>query len=119
MNTPIINPWMFYFMGISDSLKEFSLAASFFLGIPSAILLFLSIGEYDSDNTRRYCIRCIYIALCLVALNIVLPSQRTLIYMTVAQNITYENLDKTSNTVDKLTEYIIQTVGKMENNKKG
>ena len=50
-----------------------------------------------------------------MTLFIIVPSKDTITYMVVAQNVTYENIDKAKISADKLVDYIIDKVDKLDN----
>jgi hypothetical protein len=100
MGTPIIHPIWIYLMGTVDGILIATGVLSFF-GIAGTIgcRILLSAADLDVEETLR--VRSLYrFALCItipvVLITTFTPTKETIIQMVVAQNVTYERLDKLS-----------------------
>ena len=116
MSEPIISPWIFYFIDTWGKAYELICMA-----IPVVLLLMFFatiIGTVDCrgfnveelPRLTRFLRYGSIIALILVVLVVVLPSQSTVVKMLVAQQVTKQNIHIATETVDKLIDHIIQKV---------
>lgn len=119
----IINPWIFYLIDVLSSLKECS-------AIVAGIALFASIGMgvvtliariesyYDNDfvcsvSPLIKALKKLLIVVCIGAgVYTVTPSEETMYNMLVAQNVTYENVDKATEAIKDGVDYIFKKLGK-------
>lgn len=119
----IINPWIFYLIDVLSSLKGITLTAI-------VITLFGSIGlgTYIVVHQSCYCygeedrhlitkltkiLKKVLIVLCIITgVYTVTPSEETMYKMLVAQNVTYENVDKATKTIKDGVDYIFKKLGK-------
>lgn len=119
----VVNPMLFYWFSVSDTVKALTIVAAIILIIVCLIFLFIGafhIGEAlnygggeDSDNYKvgvkflnwvRKCIVPLVIALVLFAF---IPSEKTLYKMMVANVATYENIDLTAETIEDAFDHVI------------
>lgn len=121
----IINPWIFYLIEVLKGLKEVSVVAIFM-----TIIMLICIGIatlwlrsedsfYRSDNnasTIKALIRVLKklsIVVCITtSVFIVTPSEETMYKMLVAQYVTYENVDKATESIKEGVDYIFKKLNK-------
>lgn len=96
---PIINPWLFYFVGVADAIRIFfavvggSCIAVFWLCASYAM------AEPKTDINKKLLI-VLLIALVVSTLGFILvPSSDTLVKMAVAENVTYDAVDAAKDVV--------------------
>lgn len=106
--TPVINPWVFYLISTSESLK----IVMIILAVVSAFITFLicfqaayNLIEYgnDDEDYQKYkpFVKPSLIIFCIcVLLSVGLPTERTITKMIVAQNVTHERVEVVSDTVE-------------------
>lgn len=119
----IINPWIFYLIDVLSSLKENS-------AIVAGVALFISIGvgvvtvitkieSYCDDDYARFtaplikALKKLLIVVCIsFGVYTITPSEGTMYKMLVAQYVTYENVDKATETIKDGVDYIFKKLGK-------
>lgn len=104
--TPVISPWVFYWMPVCDNLSLISVILFFSL---SLIVLIASCvwcgnihyGENDPDVRMSKSIlkKLMPFAVIFGLLSCFIPSEKTLTKMILAQNVTYERVETVSDTV--------------------
>ena len=98
--TYIINPWMFYLISLSDTLK-------WAFGIFAIIAIIVSFLMYDDTKVklakRFFIASCISLVICLF-----LPSKDTCYKMLIASQVTTENIENAKETVKDVADYIIE-----------
>lgn len=121
--THVINPVLFYWYSVSDTVKALTIVAAIILIIVCLVFLFIGafhIGEAlnygGSENSNGYkvgvkflnwarkCSIPLVIALVLFAF---IPSEKTLYKMMVANVATYENIDLTAETIEDAFDHVI------------
>lgn len=121
--THVINPVLFYWCSVSDTVKALTIVATIILIIVCLVFLFIGafhIGEAlnygGSENSNGYkvgvkflnwarkCSIPLVIALVLFAF---IPSEKTLYKMMVANVATYENIDLTAETIEDAFDHVI------------
>ena len=105
--TPVINPWLFYWMPVADTVWILSLFALIISTAVVAITWFSSMMELECEceETELYK-KLIKLKtkftvgiVVSVLLLIFIPSEKTITKMIVAQNVTYERVEVVSDTV--------------------
>ena len=105
--TPIINPWIFYWIGVVDILKNvaFTLCLLSLIPLTGSIICFTE-GETGRAKWLGKCgIACTLMSTLLFTF---VPSEETLTKMLLAQNVTYERVEVATNTVRDVYEDIIE-----------
>lgn len=97
--TYIINPWMFYLISLSDTLKWTT-------GI-LAIIAFIGI-LFFWDEKYKYVKRCFIVGCISLAVCLFLPSKDTCYKMLIASQVTTENIENAKETVKDVADYIIE-----------
>lgn len=121
----IINPWIFYLIDVLNGLKEVSVVA-IFMTIVMLICIGIAIAFFKSDDSFyrsddnadiiraliRVSKRLLIVACITTSVFVVTPSEETMYKMLVAQYVTYENVDKATETIKDGVDYIFKKLGK-------
>lgn len=121
--THVINPMLFYWCSVSDTVKALAIIVAIMLIVICLVFLFIGafhIGETlnygGGENSNGYkvgvkflnwarkCSIPLAIALVLFAF---IPSEKTLYKMMVANVATYENIDLTAETIEDAFDHVI------------
>lgn len=105
--TPIINPWIFYWMSVVDNIGVASVTAF----IASTILLFVYclFGFVTGDNMeKRFVVLLLVVMLFSGLLSLFVPTSETITKMLLAQNVTYERVEVAADTVQSVYEDIME-----------
>ncbi len=121
--THVINPMLFYWCSVSDTVKALAIIAAIMLIIVCLVFLFVGafhIGEAfnygggeDSDDYKvgvkflNWAQKCIVPLVILLMLSIFIPSEKTIYKMMVANIATYENIDLTAETIEDAFDSVI------------
>lgn len=120
---PIINPWIFYLIDVLSTLKYNSeiitgVATFVLCGTGFVAMLAKSESHHDNDSARlaALTIKTFKKALIVVCVSVgiytVIPSETTMYKMLVAQNVTYENVDKAQEEIKETVDYIFKKLGR-------
>ena len=124
----IINPWIFYLIDVLSSLKGITLTAIVItlfgsIGLGTYIVVCQSCycyGEEDRHLITKLTkiLKKVLIVLCIITgVYTVTPSEETMYKMLVAQNVTYENVDKATEAIKDGVDYIFKKLGKEDKKK--
>lgn len=124
----IINPWIFYLIDVLSSLKGITLTAIVItlfgsIGLGTYIVVYQSCdccGEEDRHLITKLTkiLKKVLIVLCIITgVYTVTPSEETMYKMLVAQNVTYENVDKATEAIKDGVDYIFKKLGKEDKKK--
>lgn len=120
MTNAIVNPWFFYWMSVCGTLDIVCSVVTFFgwTGIVLAVIMWTCLtcgGQYD-DETAVFMMKCCKKGLVPVILAtlaaIFVPSETTLMQMTVASYVTPENVSNAYQIVLDVTNDLLGIVGK-------
>ena len=95
----IINPWIFYLISLSDTLKW----ATGILAIIAFIGVWIFYDEKNKYAKRCFIVGCISLVICLF-----LPSKDICYKMLIASQVTTENIENAKETVKDVVDYIIE-----------
>lgn len=128
--THVINPMLFYWYSVSDTVKALAIIAAIMLIVVCLVFLFIGafhIGEAlnygGGENSNGYkvgvkflnwarkCSVPLAIALVLFAF---IPSEKTLYKMMIANVATYENIDLTAETIENAFDHVIDKLIELE-----
>lgn len=128
--THVINPMLFYWYSVSDTVKALAIIVAIILIVVCLVFLFIGVfnigealnyggGENSNDykvgvkflNWARKCSIPLAIALVLFAF---IPSEKTLYKMMVANVATYENIDLTAETIENAFDHVIDKLIELE-----
>jgi Na+-transporting methylmalonyl-CoA/oxaloacetate decarboxylase beta subunit len=106
--TPVINPWVFYWMPLCDVVKDTCSAIGWMCLIAAIavtiVCLFESSSYYKNENFLKdlKSIKKILfpIAIAFVLIGTFTPSEKTITKMLIAQNVTYERVEVATDTVE-------------------
>lgn len=99
--TYIINPWMFYLISLSNTLK-------WVIGIFAIIAIIGSLCIYDECRDVKLAKR-VFIAGCAsIIIWLFIPSKDTCYKMLIASQVTTENIENAKETVKDVVDYIIE-----------
>jgi hypothetical protein len=113
--TPVISPWVFYWMPVIDTMS----GVAWVLLIVSVVLLVISFfifcmeldcGDKDSDLCKFLLKAKNKLLVLIVAATIAgvfIPSEKTVIKMLIAQNVTYDRVEMATDTVASVYEDIM------------
>lgn len=113
--TPVISPWVFYFIAVADQLNTwtslfgsllFIAAVVALIGAASSKCFWKDDDEYKVRKTIG--VKSLKIAALLLAISIITPSETTITKMIVAQNVTYERVDAAVDTVETVYNDIME-----------
>lgn len=111
--TPIISPWFFYFIGLTDDLIAIAFIGLFAALLIGALIWYLTVEDSDISADEYKTVynkcgkKCIAFSILCGLLLIFTPSQETCIQMLLADNITYERLDAVGSSVENIYNDII------------
>lgn len=120
----IINPWWFYFVQVSGTLKFMFYLVGMIILFTGAVLLvakyvdiYFGNSTYDSEKifltrSKRVCI----IGAIMFILGTLIPTEDTLIKMKIAKFGTYDNAEKVLNVIDEKTDALIKAIGNGKDN---
>ena len=119
----VVNPMLFYWSSVSDTAKAVSMVAAIAIGITCLLCFIIGVGNIifvlgyggneDSDDYKIgiKCLngakKCIVPLVILLMLSIFIPSEKTIYKMMVANVTTYENIDKTADTIEEAFDHVI------------
>ena len=116
--TPIISPWIFYFVSKVDIIITISLVILIGTIMIGAVAWYNAVdGEdrhpgYYEQRKKIFKKPCIITLILSLLVLIITPSQITLMKMLIAQNITYERLEVVGNTIEDVYNDIISLAEK-------
>ena len=112
---PVINPWVFYAVYVADSIVVVASVVAVVVGIGYLIIKAISIAvlcEEGADDEGYIKVKNIAkhlgrIALVAIILSTIVPSEKTVTKMIVAQNVTYERVEAATDVVQTVSEDIM------------
>lgn len=113
---PIINPWIFYLIGILNNIREYSLIL-IFVAILFFVLLFAFyiVEEHRAFNLfKKYIKTMIVFVVLFVVINCIIPSQETMYTMLVSSQVTQENINTIGDTIKDSVDYIFDKINQSE-----
>ena len=110
----IINPWVFYLLGVSNSVKTMCVIFLMVFGVMFGTYLFFWIIEFVGDDEYQTPIQILKkwrVPLILtVAFLVFMPSEDTIYKMLIASQVTTENIDTAKETIQDVADYIVDAV---------
>lgn len=106
--TPVISPWVFYWMPICGDIKFFCYLVGFVSLIAVGIAICCIVGEstaYSPDDDFVNAWKGIFkkffpIAIAFIMVGILTPNEKTITKMIVAKNVTCERVETVTDTVE-------------------
>lgn len=118
--TPIINPWLFYLIGISSNLTTFFAFVGGTLLLIGAIFLIAKCIVDEADDCEKYknviWIKWkgwTFIGLACILIAVFIPSKDTCYQMMVASMVTSDNIEKTKGAATNLVDYIVEKINEL------
>lgn len=111
--TPVVSPWVFYWIGVVDVLKDvaFGLCLLSFIPLTGSAISFSEGQTNTAKKLGKYGIVCVLVSTLMFTF---IPSKETLTKMVLAQNVTYERVEMATDTVRDVYEDIIELFDKEE-----
>lgn len=112
----IIKPWIFYVISVVSNLYDTCCLVALIVGI--GLLLFGGawLFEVIEEENKRPLPNALKKLLIVFAISmggvVVIPSETTMYKMLVAQYVTYENVDKATESIKEGVDYIFKKLGK-------
>lgn len=107
---PVISPWLFYVIELLGNLNFVAGVACFISGILLVVALLIYAIESDSCYPSEGCKKISKISIIPLIIStvmcIAIPSKDTMYKMLVAKYVTYENIDKATDTIKDGVDYI-------------
>ena len=117
MDTPIVNPWFFYWISFVDKIQIFfiiGIVVSIIIGIITGILWLCEIGYDDNESLKKKYLPLLKkVAFWLFVssfLTVVTPDKSTLIEMAVAKNVTPATIETGKDVIKSSTDYIFERI---------
>lgn len=112
---PVISPWVFYAISVASSIVAVASVVAVVVGIAYLIIKGISIAalcEEGADDEGYIKVKNIAkhlgrIALVAIILSTIVPGEKTITKMIVAQNVTYERVEAATDIVQKVYEDIM------------
>ena len=118
--TYVINPWFFYWMQVSDTVREALSVLACLAGVSLFIAVAVKMGcwfgepsEETNRNTNRALKTSVILFIPLLLLYSFLPSRDTLLSMQVASLATTENAESAMEAIQSAVDYIIEAIGRL------
>lgn len=113
--TPVISPWVFYAISAASSIVAVASVVAVVVGIAYLIIKSISIAalcEEGADDEGYIKVKNIAkhlgrIALVAIILSIIVPGEKTITKMIIAQNVTYERVEAATDVVQAVYEDIM------------
>lgn len=98
---PVANPMVFYWMSVTESLKDFLLFAGIGLCALAIALpcLFDGLNNDELKTVLSWSKRAAVIGVAILVIRIFIPGMETIEKMVIAQNVTYERVEQTADVV--------------------
>lgn len=116
MSNYIINPSIFYWMNVLDTVRGIAMVTLFIsiaCLIVALILYFVDVDEEEDEPVRKYR-KLIFISGIVIVISIIItifiPDKRTSIEMLIARTATYENAQLTVQGIKEVVDYIVQAI---------
>ncbi len=111
---PVISPWLFYIIELLSNLSSVVGVVCFISAILLCVALFIYLMEsdscYPSESLLKGCKKISKISIISLIISsvmcIAIPSEDTMYKMLVAKYVTYENIDKATDTIKDGVDYI-------------
>lgn len=112
----IINPWIFYVISVVSNLKDVCDLAALIIGFGLLFFggswIFKAVVEEDKKPLPNVLKKLLIVFAISVGGVVVTPSEETMYKMLVAQYVTYENVDKATESIKEGVDYIFKKLNK-------
>ena len=117
MNEPIISPWIFYLINLTDKVNVISFLMSLLSFVALSIAgLFYFVGEFDGieDSSRKRIIKSskflAYCFLIFAPIAVFLPNQATMYKMLITSQVTPNNIEYLKNEVKDTGQGLVDSI---------
>lgn len=110
MNIPIIDPMIFYWIGVFENIKNLFVVILVLLVsyiITAGLVYFVDIEESHSILIKKYIKIPIIVSIMLSIMLTFTPTKETIYTMLISKQVTQENVNITTETIKNTVDYII------------
>lgn len=110
----VISPWLFYIIDLLDKLREVAIIVFWIIVVTILITGFIALleGEYWEDKIIQKLKKALKLAVIPIVISsvmyVTIPSKDVMYKMLVSKYVTYENIDKATNTIKDGVDYIFE-----------
>lgn len=110
----VISPWLFYVIDLLDKLREVAIIVFWIIVVTILITGFVALleGEYWEDKIIQKLKKALKISVIPIVISsvmyVAIPSKDMMYKMLVSKYVTYENIDKATNTIKDGVDYIFE-----------
>lgn len=114
--TPIINPWLFYFVDVIGNFKSVCFVLLLFVVLGFAATTVIKYGEDEDELDEAKVIKNLkkmaIVVVLLMTFNMLLPSKKTCYKMMIASQVTDNNIQKAEDVIKDSVDYIFEKINK-------
>lgn len=110
----VISPWLFYVIDLLDKLREVAIIVFWIIVVTILITGFVALleGEYWEDKIIQKLKKALKLSVIPIVISsvmyVTIPSKDVMYKMLVSKYVTYENIDKATNTIKDGVDYIFE-----------
>lgn len=110
----VISPWLFYIIDLLDKLREVAIIVFWIIVVTILITGFIALleGEYWEDKIIQKLKKALKLSVIPIVISsvmyVAIPSKDMMYKMLVSKYVTYENIDKATNTIKDGVDYIFE-----------
>lgn len=110
----VISPWLFYIIDLLDKLREVAIIVFWIIVVTIFITGFIALleGEYWEDKIIQKLKKALKLSVIPIVISsvmyVAIPSKDMMYKMLVSKYVTYENIDKATNTIKDGVDYIFE-----------
>ncbi|WP_270495876.1 hypothetical protein [Faecalibacillus intestinalis] len=110
----VISPWLFYIIDLLDKLREVAIIVFWIIVVTIFITGFIALleGEYWEDKIIQKLKKALKLSVIPIVISsvmyVAIPSKDVMYKMLVSKYVTYENIDKATNTIKDGVDYIFE-----------
>lgn len=114
--TPIINPWLFYFVDVIGNFKSACFVLVLLIVIGFGAITIIEIGEavdeleLDEAKVIKNLKKMAIVVVLLMTFTMLLPSKKTCYQMIIASQVTEENVKKAEDVIKDSVDYIFEKI---------
>lgn len=111
---PVISPWLFYVIDLLGKLREMAIIVFWIIVVTILITGFFALleGEYWEDKIIQKLKKALKLSVIPIVISsvmyVTIPSKDVMYKMLVSKYVTYENIDKATNTIKDGVDYIFE-----------
>lgn len=110
----VISPWLFYVIDLLDKLREVAIIVFWIIVVTILITGFVALleGKYWEDKIIQKLKKALKLSVIPIVISsvmyVAIPSKDMMYKMLVSKYVTYENIDKATNTIKDGVDYIFE-----------